>query len=275
MTERLFDDLRGHAGNGRLLVSIPHTGEFVPPEVAARFASPRIAALPMTDWHLHLLYDFLPALDVDLFAARVSRLVVDLNRPPDGAALYPGRFETSLVPAATFAGEPVFATPPDAEEVERLRLAYHAPYHAGLEARLREKSARHRGAPVVLIDAHSVVSDANQLHGRLNDDIYLGDRDGTTCPGWLTDSVERLFRERGFAVSRNAPYNGGYTTAHYGSMAHVHALQIEMVQRLYMDEDDPRGGPGHPRFASLRTQLQGLFRELHGIILDRIDHDAG
>ena len=66
-----------------LLVSIPHTGTRVPDAIAADFASDYIRSLPMTDWHLHHLYDFLPALGVTTIYATYSRFVADLNRPPD------------------------------------------------------------------------------------------------------------------------------------------------------------------------------------------------
>jgi N-formylglutamate deformylase len=65
----------------------------------------------MTDWHLHALYDFLPALGITTIHAVYSRFVVDLNRPPDGHALYPGRFETGLVPMETFSGDKIFGGP--------------------------------------------------------------------------------------------------------------------------------------------------------------------
>ena len=111
-----------------LVVSIPHTGTWLPPEVEMRLASPAMRAQPMTDWHLHLLYDFLPDLGATTLHATVSRFAVDLNRPPEPRPLYPGRFETGLVPLQTFQGEPVFGDPPTTAEVEAWRNAWHAPY---------------------------------------------------------------------------------------------------------------------------------------------------
>ena len=101
-----------------LLVSIPHTGNFLPDEVAGSLTSDAMRDQPMADWHLHHLYDFLPALGVDTLFATISRFVIDLNRGTDARPLYPGRFETGLVPLQTFQGVPVFATPPDAAQLE-------------------------------------------------------------------------------------------------------------------------------------------------------------
>lgn len=243
-----------------LVVSIPHTGTWLPEEVRARLASPAMHAQPMTDWHLHRLYDFLPALGAATIFATVSRFVIDLNRPPQPRALYPGRFETGLVPLETFQGEPVFSAPPDAALIETLRRAWHAPYHARLQALLDETKARF--GRVVLVDAHSVASAPNRLHGALQDEIYLGDRDGATCGAWLRELLQEEFTAAGLGVAVNAPYKGGYITDHYGRQDGVEAIQIEMAQRVYMDESDPPGGPDHPRFATARQQLRRVLARL-------------
>jgi N-formylglutamate deformylase len=243
-----------------LVLSIPHTGDWLPEAVRARLASPAMEAQPMADWHLHRLYDFLPALGATTIHATASRFVVDLNRPPMPKPLYPGRFETGLVPLETFQGERVYREPPDAEEIEARRRAWHAPYHARLQGLLDE--ARARFGRVVLIDAHSVASVPNRLHGALHDELYLGDRDGRTCGAWLRALLHQAFAAEDLAVALNNPYKGGYITDYYGSQDGVDAIQIEMVQRVYMDESDPAGGPEHPRFAATRQLLQRVFERL-------------
>jgi N-formylglutamate deformylase len=243
-----------------LVVSIPHTGTWLPQDVRASLASPAMQGQPMTDWHLHELYDFLPGLGATTLYATVSRFVVDLNRPPQPRPLYPGRFETGLVPLETFQGEPVFREPPGAEDIEARRLAWHAPYHVRLQALLDEIKARF--GRVVLIDAHSVASSPNRLHGALREEIYLGDRDGETCGRWLRDTLHQAFEAEQLAVAVNAPYKGGFITDHYGRQDSVEAIQIEMAQRVYMDESDPAGGPRHARFAAARQTLQRVLASL-------------
>ena len=243
-----------------VVVSIPHAGIRVPADVAATFAGPAITALPMTDWHVDRLYRFLPDMGITVLHALWSRFVVDLNRPPQAQPLYPGRFETGVVPLTTFTGETVFSSPPTPEE-QRTRIAdFHAPYHEALAGLLADCRERHGRA--VLVDAHSVASAANRLHGRLEHEIYLGDRDGASCGPWLTETVANAFSAAGYTVSLNDPYKGGYITAHYGALAGVDALQIEMAQRIYMDEDHPDGAPGHPRFERVSGQLAVIFERL-------------
>jgi N-formylglutamate deformylase len=240
-----------------LVVSIPHTGNWLPEGMEESFTSPAMLAQPMADWHLHELYDFLPELGATTIFATVSRFIIDLNRPPEARPLYPGRFETGLVPLQTFQGEPVYRVPPDPQEIEARRLSWHAPYHERLQGLLDE--ARARFGRVVLIDAHSVASVPNRLHGALREEIYLGDRDGATCTGALRNLLHEAFLAEGMRVAVNDPYKGGYITDHYGRQDGVHAIQIEMVQRVYMDEDDPPGGPQHPRFAQARQMLRRVL----------------
>jgi N-formylglutamate deformylase len=243
-----------------LVVSIPHTGTYLPEAIAADFASDHIRGLPMTDWHLHHLYDFLPALGITTLYATYSRFVADLNRPPDDKPLDPGRFETGIVALKTFWGDEIYRTPPVPEEITRRREVVHAPYHARLLELLQSRITRF-GA-VVLIDAHSVASRANLLHGALADDIYLGDRDGGSNPGWLTEAAERGFRAAGLKVVRNQPYKGGYITDHYGRIPEVAALQVEMRWGLYMDEQHPEQALADARFTDFKRTLQKVFTAL-------------
>lgn len=243
-----------------LVVSIPHTGTYLPDDLAARLASDAMRALPMTDWHLHQLYDFLPELGVTTIYATWSRFAADLNRPPDGRALYPGRFETGIVARETFWGDVVWSEPPEPDEIARLKETVHAPYHAKLRELL--DGTRERFGRAVLIDAHSVASRANRLHSELEDDIYLGNRDETTCGPWLIDAVQAAMETAGLRVVRNHPYKGGYITAHYGGLEHVESLQIEMVQRVYMDEENPGSAVTSPRFARAREMLAGVFERI-------------
>lgn len=243
-----------------VVVSIPHTGIYVPDAIAADFASGYIRSLPMTDWYLHHLYDFLPSLGITTIYATYSRFVADLNRPADDKPLYPGRFETGIVALKTFWGEDIYRTQPSPEEVARRRELVHAPYHARLAELLQSRITRFGGA--VLIDAHSVATRANLLHGELQHDIYLGDRDGKSNSGWLTAFMERRFKAADLRVVRNNPYKGGYITEHYGQMSQVAALQVEMRWGLYLDERQPDQALKHPNFASFKRLLNDVFSAL-------------
>jgi N-formylglutamate deformylase len=254
-----FQILRPEGATLPLVVGIPHTGTELPTDVAARLR-PEMRGQPMCDWHLHHLYAGLPALGITVVHAVYSRFLTDLNRPPDAAPLYPGRFETGLVPTQTFQGDEIWLRPPAVDEIDAWRAAYHAPYHTALAGILDEFIAA-RGR-VWFVDAHSVASAASRLHGELTDDIYLGDRDGATNDGRWTDAVASGFAQQGYRVVRNSPYKGGYNTAHYGARSKVEAVQVEMVQRCYMDEADPDAALTQSLFAVMQAQLVNIFGDL-------------
>ena len=131
-------------GNTRLLVSIPHAGTYVPPSIAARMTQAALT-LPDTDWHVDRLYDFLVAMGATVLIATHSRYVVDLNRPADDSALYPGRKGTGLCPLDSFAGDPVWQPGQElaAGEIADRVARYWEPYHACLRAKLDELRLRH------------------------------------------------------------------------------------------------------------------------------------
>ncbi len=255
-----------------VVVSAPHTGTFVPPEIKQQFASERMHELPMTDWYVERLYDFLPTLGAHFIHARVSRLVIDLNRAPDSRPLYSGRFETGLIASRTFQGERIFRTAPDDEETRARKRAYYEPYHQRLQELLED--VRQRFGVVYLLDAHSVASGPSLLHGPLGKDIYLGNRDGTTSEDWLFQFLFEQFVTHDFTVSLNDPYKGGFITAHYGQQRGVQAVQIEMCQRVYMDEDKTAGGPEYPALAPVSGTLKKIFTALISEISSRASGDV-
>jgi N-formylglutamate amidohydrolase len=242
-----------------VVASIPHTGIALPAGYAERLASDRMRGLPMTDWHMARLFDFLPALGVTVIAAEVSRFVIDLNRPPDGETLYPGRYETGLVPTESFDGSAVFAQVPTAAEIDAARRDIYAPYHdelAELRARRREAGG------IIQFDLHSVTPAANKISGPLKNEIMLGDRAGRSCAPWLTDLTHQTYAEAGFSVAVNDPYKGGWITESAGREAGVEALQIEMSWAVYLDPERPGESADEPLFDRSRARLKAVFETI-------------
>jgi N-formylglutamate deformylase len=232
-----MDLFRFRAGSSPLVVSMPHTGTYIPEWLAPRLSA-AARALPDTDWHLERLYDFVDQLGASALVATHSRYVVDLNRPPDDASLYPGQDTTGIVPLDTFHWQPVYLPgfPPSADEVAKRIETYWHPYHRRLEQALAETKAKHGHA--LLWDAHSIFSELPRFFkGRLAE-LNLGTADGKSCaPGVgeaLLDSV------KGYRAVLNGRFKGGYITRRYGDPAHrVHAVQLELSEATYMDERPP------------------------------------
>ena len=231
-------DFEFKAGSLPILVSMPHAGADIPDDIAAQLA-PCALARADTDWHLPELYGFLAEMGASTIAARWSRYVIDLNRPPEDTNLYPGMDTTGLCPVDTFGRERLYLpgrAPSEAEIARRLEL-YWRPYHQQLRTELDRLLALH--GRVVLWDAHSIASVVPRFfEGRLPD-LNFGTANGASCDPSLTEAVVAQVPKR-YSVAVNGRFKGGYITRRYGQPAsNVHAIQLEMCQCLYMDEAAP------------------------------------
>jgi N-formylglutamate deformylase len=228
-----------HRGTAPLLVSLPHDGTELPPALAARMRE-GARRVPDTDWHVARLYDFARELGASLLVPRWSRYVVDLNRPPDDASLYPGQNTTGLCPAVRFSGEPVYlpGQEPSREDVLSRVERYWGPYHDALRGELERLRAQH--GRVLLWEGHSIRGSGLPFlfEGRLPD-LNLGTASGTSCAAALQARLERVLGEqRGYDWVANGRFKGGYITRHYGDPARgIDAVQLEISQRNYMDEE--------------------------------------
>jgi len=120
------------------------------------------------------------------------------------------------------------------DAIRRIEVLYK-PYHRALR-RLVTRVHRDFGT-AILIDCHSMPSNAGGRDERPRADIVLGDRYGTSCVAVVAETIEATLRKQGYVVSRNKPYAGGFITEHYGNPAvALHALQLEINRSLYMDE---------------------------------------
>lgn len=249
-----------HEGTAPLLVSLPHDGTELPAAIAARVTEAG-RRVPDTDWHVGKLYDFASELGASVIAPRWSRYVVDLNRDPEGQALYPGRSETSLVPVTTFAGDPIYrdGDEPGAKEVALRRGMYWQPYHDALQAELERMLQRH--PRVVLWDGHSIRSRVPMFFDGQLPDFNLGTAEGASCSPALQERLAGVLRERAagkpYSHIVNGRFKGGYITRHYGRPeAGVEAVQLELAQYTYMDEDSFEYLPARA------APVQAITREL-------------
>ena len=253
-------------GEAPLIVSFPHTGTEIPAAIETRLVSPWLARKD-ADWHVEQLYAFAADLGATLVRTAISRTVIDVNRDPSGASLYPGQATTGLCPTETFDGEPLYreGLGPDEPEIASRREAWFNPYHAALEAeisRLRQAYGR-----VVLYEAHSIRSRVPRLFDGELPNFNIGTNSDQSCDLALTSAVERACDESGFTRVSNGRFKGGWTTRRYGRPASgVHAIQMELACRGYMDE--PVGEPtaaswptsfSDDRAAPIQAALRGVL----------------
>jgi N-formylglutamate deformylase len=249
-------------GRTPLLIDVPHAGLGLSPGLSGRLTESALG-LADTDWHVEKLYGFAAELGVGLMVATHSRYVVDLNRDPQGRALYPGADNTELCPTRGFDGAPLYreGAEPDAAEVAARAVAYWRPYHQRLEAELQAIRARHGYA--ILLDGHSIAAEVPRFFtGRLPD-LNLGTNDGASCdPGLAARAYGILSAAEGFSHVHNGRFKGGFITRHYGRPADgLHALQLEIARDCYMDEarlDHWDPARAAPLVAVLRQLVESL-----------------
>ena len=262
--EIAFDDVCVlHRGRIPLLVSLPHDGSDIPEALRGRM-TPAARSAPDSDWHVSRLYAFARDMGASMLVPRWSRYVIDLNRGEDDTSLYPGQNTTGLVPLVRFDGEPVYlpGMEPDAGEVTARIARYWRPYHQALRGELDRLRTTH--GRVLLWEGHSIRGSGLPFlfDGRLPD-LNLGTASGASCAPQVQARVEAVLgRQAGYDWVANGRFKGGHITRHYGDPANgIDAVQLELSQRTYMDEDSFEYDEGRA------ARLQALMRDLLAIAL--------
>ena len=253
-----------HHGEAPLIVSFPHTGTEIPPDIEAQLLDPWLARKDADYW-VDVLYDFAAHMGATTVRTALSRTVIDVNRDPAGVSLYPGQTTTGLCPTETFDGEPLYRLEPAAGEIERRRVAYFDPYHAALREQIERLRATHDR--VVVYDAHSIRSRVPRLFEGELPQFNVGTNGGATCDAALAAAVEKICDASGMTRVTNGRFRGGWITRHYGQPQNgVHALQMELAMRGYLEE------PTHPKHtnwpAPLDDNVAALLRVALRDILD-------
>ena len=252
-------------GDGPVILSQPHGGTFLTPEMT-EILNKRGCEIADTDWHIHRLYDdLLP--EVTVVEATFSRYLIDANRDPSGNSLYPGQNTTELCPSVDFEGLPIYQTEaqPDVEEIETRRKNYHAVYHTALSEQIERVRKIH--GRVLLFDCHSIRSRLPFLFEGELPDFNLGNYNTSTCaPEIEGAALEICAGAEGYSCVLNGRFKGGWTTRHYGKPEKgIHAIQLELVQRTYMDEFAPWTFR-EERASKVQIQLKKLLSSLEKLI---------
>lgn len=247
-----------HRGESPLLISVPHAGLEIPPEIKARLSDEGKACVD-ADWHVDRLYRPFTDLGATLITANFSRTVIDLNRPRDGQSLYPGQAVTSLCPVDTFEGEPLYleGEEPNVEEIEKRTKTFWDPYHEALSQELTRLRDLHEH--VVLWDGHSIHNRIPRLFEGQLPDFNFGTNGGVTCRSGLGEELLAQVQADGsYSAVLNGRFKGGAITRGFGDPdAGVSAIQLEMAQDCYMNQGTP-----FTWRADKAEKVRGILREL-------------
>ncbi len=252
-------------GDSPVVLGQPHGGTHVPEAIATRL-NENGRGLADTDWHITRLFDgLLP--DATVVKSNIHRYVIDANRDPSGVSLYPGQNTTTLVPLTDFDGTDIWSEgqEPSEDEVEQRRAAYHAPYHDALPAELERVHNKHGVA--ILFDCHSIRSNIPFLFEGELPIFNTGTNLGATCAPAIETAVNAVAEASGLGAVLNGRFKGGWTTRHYGRPeTGIHAVQMEISQRAYMEETPPWNWRDD-RAAITRPHLQQMLEKLSEIAL--------
>ncbi len=268
MTAEHPDWLIVRRGDRPLVVSIPHAGVTLD-RFEPLFVDPWLARKD-ADWHIDELYSFVDSLGATVVSTKLSRSIIDVNRDPSGASLYPGLATTALCPTTTFDGEPLYRAgqAPDRSAIAKRRRFYFDPYHRALGheiARLRERFTR-----IVLFDAHSIRSRIPRLFDGELPVFNLGTNSGASCNPAIRKAVGDVLAASGESVVFDGRFKGGWITRAYGKPGEgVEALQLELACRAYMQEPGrpaPNNWPAPIDGARARSTRATLKRVLEKVI---------
>jgi N-formylglutamate deformylase len=280
-----FELLEPTGPESPVVVEIPHAGLDLSGPFLEPLSAPARALGRDADLYVDTLYEDAPAEGATMIVARTSRYVVDLNRAEtdvDSEVVEGGRADMrmnhGLVWRTTSDGEPALTRKLKHHELEeRLRVVWR-PYHRALAAIIARK--RERFGVVVVLAAHSMPSvERGQRSGarardssspradscRARADVVPGTRGRRSADARFIDAVEAHAAACGWSVRHDDPYAGGFTTQHYGCPADgVHAVQIELARRLYLDEATLRPNDSFP---SARAWCRELVARLGRLAL--------
>jgi N-formylglutamate deformylase len=248
-----------HLSKGQLgmLISMPHNGQSIPDDIA-KLMTDKGQKVPDTDWYMDKLYDFAQGLGISIIKPKYSRYVIDLNRDISGVNLYPGANSTELCPTTAFDLSPLYLDDkePDEQEIKRRIELYWQPYHQAIKDTLA--SMKQQFGRVVLLDAHSILSQVPRFFEGQLPDFNFGNASGQSCNSELIEQVEQLDLSPYSSVV-NGRFKGGYITRAYGKPDNgIHALQLELSQHTYMDE--PSDHYNETKAEQVKEKLQCFVR---------------
>lgn len=238
-----------------LIVTIPHSGEKIPPQASWLTTLPEEVLMCDVDRYVDFLYaPTLNKLQIPHVKTEWHRYAADLNRVPEdvdassvlGSVNPAGMHNRGFHWVITTYKQPLMTAPmSQASHDELVKLVYE-PFHAGIRKLYSDLHAK-GFKKTYHIDVHSMPSLGTSEHrdpGELRADIVVSDSKGKSCDPRFKDLVIAAYATAGFKVAYNWPYYGGRVTEQYGDPGRQqHTLQVELNRALYMDEKSKKLRP--------------------------------
>lgn len=234
-------------------VSIPHSGEEIPPQTPWLSRLPEAILMDDVDRYVDRLYDpVLQERGVPSVRTRWHRYAVDLNRLPEdvdqssvaGSPSPPGTHPRGFHWVMTTHQDQLLPQPFSDQDHKDLRDLIYEPFHKNikdLSLELKQKNKYINGEEKIFhLDLHSMPSLGTSMHrdpGELRADVVVSDSLGRSASAKFLETVVMAYLRSGFKVAYNWPYFGGRLTEQYGRPDLGHeTIQVELNRALYMDE---------------------------------------
>lgn len=251
-----------------ILISIPHGGTQIPPEVSSLLSLSHRDLFDDSDPYTSEIYTCADLVQQQV-EAEVFRAVLDLNRAPDD--LPPensdGCFKTETCVGVTVYNEGAY---PDAALRANLLAHYYDPYHDAITRGVRDGSVK------FAFDCHSMAAVApvyapdrgmeRPLFCLGNGDNRYSSREAITA---LADTIASVFSLSTSSIGINKPFKGGYITRTHGNNP-VPWIQIEMNRSLYLKYpwfQNESGLVASERLAFLNSKMREVFATFSDIYL--------
>ncbi len=255
----------------------PHSGRVYPDELIAASRLDAHTLRKSEDSFVEELFAHAASKGAPLLHAHFPRAYLDLNREayeldpqliagvlPDFANTQSVRVLGGLgtIPRVVTEQEEIYREPISLDSAIARIERFYIPYHETLRGLLDRALASFGVA--ILIDCHSMPSNATGEPPGSRPDFVLGDRFGASCAPELTRVATRELRSMGYTVALNKPYAGGFITEHYGRPNYgFHALQMEINRALYMNEASYEKSSA---FETLKAKLCVLIDEMLAVV---------
>ena len=263
-----------HSARGALpvLLSVSHAGRDYPEWLLAMAPGGRPALSSLEDPLVDRLAWRALRHGIGAVIARAPRAAVDCNRDEadidpsvvEGASRHPlsarARGGLGIVPGRTQGHGFLWKRSIGSAQLKARLDQAHRPFHLAIEEQMAALVERFGCA--LLLDCHSMPPPARGVAP-----IVLGDCHGRSAALWVAAEAQRIALAAGYAAGLNDPFAGGHIVERHGAPTRgVHALQIEIDRRCYLDQRLRGPGPGFDRVAAL---IESLALGLGELLLGR------
>ena len=237
--------------NFPLVLSVPHSGQFMPDKFVKNTSLPSNELLSSCDCFVDDMLMPLTEIGIPMISMNVARVFIDANRDKielDPAMYYnypqtttnmgrKCRVGLGVIHRISGNNQPIYDGLLDFDEVnERIKNVYDV-YHKRLKY-LVDKTTKKFGF-CLLVDCHSMPSKIfKNMPDQKEIEFCLGTLFEQSCPPEMYSFLYNQFEDMGYNTAFNCPYSGAFITFNYCQpRKQMYSIQLEINRKLYSNEE--------------------------------------